>query len=119
MFGQATELDEVNLQRIIRVLTSQVGPGLQPTGRGLPRLTNLGQTLVTDDWDLSLGAYGLQHHLHTLTQAWAHLHEAVLDLSAPAFKKAHGLQPTGTSARNAESHERSVQAVLDDIAQVL
>ncbi|KAF3793437.1 hypothetical protein EJ110_NYTH03555 [Nymphaea thermarum] len=53
------------------------------------RLTNVGRTLVVDDQGVLLGAYVLQHHQDALVQGWTHLHEAVLDSSEAAFKKAH------------------------------
>ncbi|XP_031483595.1 nicotinate N-methyltransferase 1-like [Nymphaea colorata] len=93
--GLPTQPDTVNLQRILRVLASHgVFEEVPENGNQAAkafRLTNVGQTLVTDCQGLSLGAYVMRNCLDPLVQAWTRLHESVLDPSQEAFKKVHGL----------------------------
>ncbi|KAI4371335.1 hypothetical protein MLD38_019583 [Melastoma candidum] len=85
--------DSLNLQRILRMLSSY---GVfretisEDDAARTYSLTDVGKTLVTGDDGLSYGAYVLQHHQEELMRAWPLVHEAVLDPSAEPFVKANG-----------------------------
>ncbi|KAL6141881.1 hypothetical protein ACLB2K_060167 [Fragaria x ananassa] len=85
--------DAENLQRILRMLTSYGVFSEHFDADGSERkfsLTEVGQTLVTNQDGLSYGAYVLQHHQDVLMGAWPLVHEAVIDPSVEPFVKANG-----------------------------
>ncbi|XP_062006242.1 nicotinate N-methyltransferase 1 [Rosa rugosa] len=85
--------DAENLQRILRMLTSYGVFSEHFNADGSERkfsLTEVGQTLVTNQDGLSYGAYVLQHHQDVLMGAWPLVHEAVVDPTVEPFVKANG-----------------------------
>lgn len=85
--------DAENLQRILRMLTSYGVFSEHLNADGSERkfsLTEIGQTLVTNQDGLSYGAYVLQHHQDELMRAWPLVHEAVVDPTVEPFVTANG-----------------------------
>ncbi|XAR69173.1 hypothetical protein NMG60_11000662 [Bertholletia excelsa] len=85
--------DPDNLQRILRLLASYGVFSEHLSDDGSERrysLTEIGKTLVTDEENLSFGAYVLQHHQDALMRAWPLVHEAVVDPTIEPFVKANG-----------------------------
>lgn len=75
-------------------------------------LTDVGQTLVTDQDGLSYGSYVLQHHQDALMRSWPLVHEAVLDPTVEPFVKANGGQSAyGFYGENHEMNELMQKAM--------
>ncbi|XP_019167949.1 PREDICTED: flavone 3'-O-methyltransferase 1-like [Ipomoea nil] len=88
--------DALNLQRILRMLTSYGVFREHINGDASERrysVGEVGKTLVTDKDGLSYGAYVLQHHQDALMKAWPLVHEAVVDSSSEPFVKVNGEAP--------------------------
>nr|GMC46415.1 caffeic acid 3-O-methyltransferase [Ipomoea batatas] len=88
--------DALNLQRILRMLTSYGVFHEHINADASERrysLSEVGKTLVTDKDGLSYGAYVLQHYQEALMKTWPLVHEAVVDSSSEPFVKVHGEAP--------------------------
>lgn len=82
--------DPENLQRILRMLTShEVFTEHLSNNERKYSLTEVGQTLVSDQDGLSYGPFVLQHHQDALMRAWPLVHEAVLEPTVEPFVKAN------------------------------
>ncbi|KAF9599036.1 hypothetical protein IFM89_033381 [Coptis chinensis] len=104
--------DSENLQRILRMLTSyNVFTEHVINNERKYSLTDVGQTLVTDQEGLSYAPYVLQHHQDELVKSWPFLHEAVLDPTVEPFVKANGESAYGYYGENNEMNELMQKAM--------
>ncbi|GAU27357.1 hypothetical protein TSUD_55090 [Trifolium subterraneum] len=104
--------DAENLQRVLRMLASY-GVFEEDIGGGERKysLTDVGKTLVTDEYGLSYGAYVLQHHQDALMRAWPLVHEAVVDPSKEPFERANGEGAYDYYLKKSEMNELMLKAM--------
>ncbi|KAF8395311.1 hypothetical protein HHK36_019254 [Tetracentron sinense] len=105
--------DPENLQRLLRMLTSYhvFAEHIINASERRYSLTEIGQTLVTDDDGLSYAPYVLQHHQDALVKAWPLVHEAVADPTVEPFVKANGESAYAYYGKNPEMNELMQRAM--------
>ncbi|KAF8395310.1 hypothetical protein HHK36_019253 [Tetracentron sinense] len=105
--------DPENLQRLLRMLTSYhvFAEHIINASERRYSLTEIGQTLVTDDDGLSHAAFVLQHHQDALVKAWPLVHEAVADPTVEPFVKANGESAYAYYGKKPEMNELMQRAM--------
>ncbi|KAF8395309.1 hypothetical protein HHK36_019252 [Tetracentron sinense] len=105
--------DPENLQRLLRMLTSYhvFAEHIINASERRYSLTEIGQTLVTDDDGLSYAPYVLQHHQDALVKAWPLVHEAVADPTVEPFVKANGESAYAYYGKKPEMNELMQRAM--------